>query len=70
MSSIWGSNIKISLFGQSHGKAVGVTIHDFPAGVKLDMKSISGWMKRRSPGRTSFPLQEKKVLLRFCPNSR
>lgn len=60
MSSIWGSNIKISLFGQSHGKAVGVTIHDFPTGVKLDMKSISGWMKRRSPGQDLFSTSRKE----------
>ena len=26
MSSIWGSSIKVSIFGESHGKGIGVVI--------------------------------------------
>jgi len=52
MSSIWGKNIKISIFGESHGPLIGVTIDGIPSGIKLDMGYISKEMKRRKPGRS------------------
>lgn len=51
MSSDWGRNIKISIFGESHGKAIGVNIGGFPAGIDLDMDFIQNEMARRRPGR-------------------
>ena len=50
MSSIWGNKLKISVFGESHGKAIGVVIDGFPAGFKLDWEYILRYMKRRMPG--------------------
>lgn len=50
MSGIWGKNIKLSLFGESHGVAIGVTIHNLPAGFRLDMDEIEREMARRAPG--------------------
>ena len=37
MSANWGHHIELSLFGESHGKAIGITIGNLPAGIKLDM---------------------------------
>nr|WP_300004693.1 chorismate synthase [Tissierella sp.] len=54
MSSIWGNNIKISLFGESHGQAVGVNIDGLPAGIHLDLESIEEEMARRAPGRDNI----------------
>ena len=45
MSSMWGKNIKISIFGESHGKATGVTIDGLPSGLKLDIKKINALMR-------------------------
>ena len=40
MSSEFGNKIKLSIFGESHGEAIGCVIDSIPAGVKLDMKKI------------------------------
>lgn len=50
MSSTWGSNIKISIFGESHGIGVGVVIDGLPAGEKLDEELLEFEMNRRAPG--------------------
>lgn len=50
MSSEFGRCIKYSVFGQSHGKAVGVIIDRFPAGEYIDMDELASFMARRRPG--------------------
>lgn len=50
MSSVWGNNLKISLFGESHGEAIGVVIDTLPAGICLHMEQIEVQMARRAPG--------------------
>ncbi len=60
MSSTIGENIKCSIFGESHGKAIGVVIDGLPAGVSLDTEKILFEMKRRAPGndKTATPRKE------------
>lgn len=60
MSSIWGNNIKISVFGESHGKAVGVIIDGFPAGYKIDNKYINLMMGKRKPGKNKLSTTRKE----------
>lgn len=50
MSSTYGKNIKISVFGQSHGKAIGVVIDGLPAGETIDREALNRFMARRKPG--------------------
>ncbi len=50
----WGHNIKISIFGESHGHGIGIVIDGLPGGVKLDMDKIKREMERRAPGRGSI----------------
>lgn len=50
MSSMWGRNIRISVFGESHGAGIGVVLDGFPAGLELDMERIASEMGRRRPG--------------------
>lgn len=61
MSSNWGTNIELSLFGESHGKAIGIVIGHLPAGIELDMDEIHKNMQRRAPGQNkmSTPRKEK-----------
>ena len=50
MSSNFGHIVKISIFGQSHGEAIGVVMDGLPAGEKIDLERIAAFMARRAPG--------------------
>ena len=53
-------NLKISLFGESHGEAIGATIQGLPAGIKLDMDFLRSQSELRKPkGKISTKRQEK-----------
>lgn len=54
MSGIWGDKIKLSIFGESHGKAIGITIDGIQPGVLLDMDYINREMNRRAPGKNEL----------------
>lgn len=63
MSSTWGEKIKISVFGESHGKGIGVVIDGIPSGHKIDMEKVYEQMARRAPGKdkTSTPRFETDI---------
>lgn len=52
MSSMWGTHIKLSLFGESHGAAIGVTLDGLPAGLALDLEDVAFELSRRAPGKS------------------
>ncbi|MGN0660981.1 MAG: chorismate synthase [Oscillospiraceae bacterium] len=54
MGSTIGKNFKISIFGQSHSKAIGVTVDGLPAGIAVDTDELAAFMTRRAPGRNEF----------------
>ena len=63
MSSVICNNIKLSVFGESHGEEIGCVIDGLPAGIKLDMDKIYKDMARRAPGKDKFatPRLEKDI---------
>ncbi|MEG1870815.1 MAG: chorismate synthase, partial [Peptostreptococcaceae bacterium] len=63
MSSIVGTKIKMSVFGESHGEAIGVVIDGLPSGYDIDFDFIYEEMKRRAPGQDSLstPRLEKDI---------
>ena len=60
LSGMWGNNIKISIFGESHGSAIGITMDNLPPGFTLDMKEIMREMKRRAPGNNDLSTLRKE----------
>lgn len=59
MSDVWGNAVKLSIFGESHGPAIGVVLDGIEPGVRLDMEEIRRQMARRAPGqRLSTPRKE------------
>jgi len=59
-----GTLFKITSFGESHGKLIGIIIDGCPAGLEIDMDLIRKEMNRRRPGQsalTTSRLEEDKV---------
>lgn len=58
--SIFGSAFRISTFGESHGKAIGVIIDGCPAGLDIDEAFIQAELDRRKPGQSAIVTQRKE----------
>ena len=61
MSSQIGKKIKVTVFGESHGPAIGMVMDNPPAGIKLDFDYISAQNKRRAPGNDKTATPRKEV---------
>ena len=60
MSGMWGSNIKLSIFGESHGNAIGMNMDNLPSGFSLDMEEVMREMRRRAPGKNNLSTSRKE----------
>lgn len=60
MSGIWGNNLELSIFGESHGIAIGITISGLPAGIEIDMDAVLVEMARRAPGKNELTTPRKE----------
>ena len=54
MSSTYGENLKLSIFGQSHGPAIGMTLDGIPAGLPVDTEKLQEFLNRRAPGQNDW----------------
>ena len=54
MSSTYGENLKLSIFGQSHGAAIGMTLDGIPAGLPVDLEALQAFLNRRAPGQNDY----------------
>ncbi len=54
MSSSIGENLRLSIFGQSHSPAVGMTLDGLPAGELIDPEELSRFLSRRAPGKNAW----------------
>lgn len=61
MSSSWGNCVKIAIFGESHGTAIGVNIDGLPSGIFLDEHEIQSFLSRRAPGNHAHSTARKEA---------
>ena len=61
MSSSYGENIRLTIFGQSHSPAVGVTIEGIPAGETLDLEELRRFLARRAPGQKAWSTARRET---------
>lgn len=54
MSSTYGENLKLSIFGQSHAPAIGMTLDGIPAGLPVDLNILQAFLNRRAPGQNDY----------------
>ncbi|MDR3206772.1 MAG: chorismate synthase [Oscillospiraceae bacterium] len=47
----WGHSLRLSIFGESHGPAVGIVMDGLPPGEVVDLTAVADEMRRRAPGR-------------------
>ena len=59
--SIYGNIFKITTWGESHGKALGVVIDGCPAGLELDEADIQRYLDRRKPGTSTVATSRKEA---------
>ena len=60
MSSTYGENLKLSIFGQSHGPAIGMTLDGIPAGLPVDIEKLQVFLNRRAPGQNDWSTPRKE----------
>ena len=59
MKNSFGNSVIVSIFGESHGSAVGAIIDGLAPGIELDMDFITAKMnQRRATGLLSTPRKE------------
>ena len=58
--NVWGSRLKISIFGESHGVGIGVVVDGIPSGLRVDEDFIRHEMQRRAPGRDKLSTPRKE----------
>ena len=61
MSSTYGENLHLTIFGQSHSPAIGVTVEGIPAGEKVDLDELQRFLNRRAPGKNAWSTPRKEA---------
>ena len=61
MSSSYGQNIRLTIFGQSHSPAIGMTLEGIPAGETIDFEKLQAFLGRRAPGRNVWSTARKEA---------
>lgn len=61
MSSTYGECLKLSIFGQSHGAAIGMVLDGIPAGLPVDTNALQAFLSRRAPGNGEYATPRKEA---------
>ncbi len=57
----FGQLYRVTIFGESHGEGVGVSIEGFPKGKEVDMEHIQKRLNQRRPGTSRIVTQRKEA---------
>ena len=57
--SSFGTIFRLTTWGESHGKGVGVVVDGVPAGLSLSEEDIQFYLDRRKPGQNLFTKKRK-----------
>lgn len=60
MSSTYGENLKLAIFGQSHAAAIGMNLDGIPAGLAVDVDRLQSFLTRRAPGQNEYSTTRKE----------
>ncbi len=61
MSSTYHGQLTVSIFGQSHGSAIGVTLDGLPPGEPVDLDTLQTFLNRRAPGQGDWSIPRKEA---------
>ena len=59
--SQYGEHLRLTIFGQSHAPAIGMTLEGLPAGEAIDMEALQAFLKRRAPGQNAWSTPRKEA---------
>ena len=59
--SSFGTLFRITTWGESHGKGIGVVVDGCPAGISLCEEDIQAYLNRRKPGQSRFTTARKEA---------
>lgn len=57
----YGNCLKLTIFGQSHSPAIGMTLEGIPAGFAIDLEKLQRFLQRRAPGRNAYSTPRKEA---------
>ncbi len=60
MSSSFGNRIRYTVFGESHGPAIGCVIDGLPPGFRVNLDAVGAFLKRRAPGNSPLATPRKE----------
>lgn len=60
MFNSFGNILRLTSFGESHGKGIGGVVDGFPAGITIDMEFIQAELDRRRPGQSHLTTARKE----------
>ena len=61
MSGTWGRNLRLSLFGESHGTAIGMVVDGLPPNLNIDEEAVQFDLSRRAPGKDATATKRKEA---------
>lgn len=59
--SQYGEHLRLTVFGQSHAPAIGMTLEGLPAGEVIDMEALQAFLERRAPGRNDWSTPRREA---------